>query len=133
MARLALDHITIHCRDLAASQRFYAEILNLEAGYRPPFGGPPGAWLYDDQQRPVVHLYAGREVSEWHDPALDHIAFVINDLNDVKQRLAARGIDFDTAIVPEIGAEQVFLSDPDGIGLEISNASAADLIRDRAT
>lgn len=133
MGQLALDHITIHCRDLEVSRRFYADILDLKDGYRPPFDGPPGAWLYDDRERPVVHLYAGREGGETQHPALDHIAFVVNDLVGVKKRLIDRGIDFDTAIVPEMDAEQVFLSDPDGIGLEFTNATASDLIRDRAT
>lgn len=133
MARLVLDHITIHCRDLEASRRFYAEVLDLAEGYRPPFDGPPGAWLYDVEQRPVVHLYAGRD-SELSGPTpLNHIAFVSDDLSGMKQRLEALGIAYGRAIVPEIGAEQIFLDDPDGIGLEISNASAADLIRGRTT
>tara|TARA_B100000676_G_scaffold91147_1_gene90890 strand:+ start:5498 stop:5899 length:402 start_codon:yes stop_codon:yes gene_type:complete len=133
VAQLALDHITIHCRDLEVSRRFYATVLDLESGYRPPFDGPPGAWLYDDQERPVIHLYAGRDADDAPNSALDHIAFAVNDLVSVKERLADRGIAFETATVPELDAEQVFLSDPDGIGLEISNASAADLIRNWAT
>lgn len=133
MARLVLDHITIHCRDLDASRRFYAEVLGLTEGYRPPFDGPPGAWLYDVEQRPVVHLYAGRGSEPSGAPPLDHIALVSDDLPGMKRRLDARGIKYGTAIVPDLNAEQVFLSDPDGIGLEISNASAADLIRGRTT
>ena len=128
MARLVLDHITIHCRDLEASRRFYAEVLDLTVGYRPPFDGPPGAWLYDVEQRPVVHLYAGRENDPPESPPLDHIAFVSDDLSGMKQRLEARGIAYGSAIVPDLGAEQIFLDDPDGIRLEISDASAADLI-----
>lgn len=131
MARLSLDHITIHCRDLERSRRFYIEILGLEDGYRPPFDGPPGAWLYENDV-PVVHLYAGRDGNSPNHPPLDHIAFVSDDLPAVKRRLDAKGIEYGTATVPELGAEQVFFEDPDGIRLEISNASAADLIRDRA-
>lgn len=132
MARLVLDHITIHCRDLDTSRRFYAEVLDLTEGYRPPFEGPPGAWLYDVEQRPVVHLYAGRDADPSGPAPLDHIAFVSDDLSGMKRRLDARGIEYGTAIVPDLNAEQIFLSDPDGIRLEISNASAADLIRGKA-
>ncbi len=131
MARLALDHITIRCRDLEASRRFYADILGLESGYRPPFEGPPGAWLYDGG-RPVVHLYVGAPQDGAGAAALDHIAFVVEDVAAIKERLRRRGQRYETATVPEIGAEQVFFDDPDGVGLEVANAPAAARVGKRA-
>lgn len=130
MGRLALDHITIQCRDLESSRRFYVDVLNLKDGYRPPFDGPPGAWLYDDEGRPIVHLFAGSAEEEGaRSTSIDHVAFVVDDLPAVKARLEDRGIPFDGAIVPDLGVEQIFLCDPDGIQIELGSASAAELIR----
>ena len=128
MARLALDHITIRCRNLDLSRRFYSDILGLENGYRPPFDGPPGAWLYHRGQ-PLLHLYAGppQDEAATAPMALDHIAFVVDDLAAVKHRLRRRGQEYQRAIVPEIGAEQIFFPDPDGVKIEVTDASAARL------
>ena len=125
MARLALDHITIRCRDLALSRHFYCAILGLEDGYRPPFAGPPGAWLYH-QGQPLVHLYAAPPQDDAATPlALDHIAFVVDDLAAIKSSLHRYGQTYERATVPEIGAEQLFFTDPDGVKIEVSDASAA--------
>lgn len=125
MVRLALDHITIRCRDLAHSRHFYSAILGLEDGYRPPFAGPPGAWLYH-QGQPLVHLYAGPPQDAAATPlALDHIAFVVDDLAPIKSSLRRYGQTYERAIVPEVGAEQLFFTDPDGVKIEVSDASAA--------
>ena len=70
---MILDHYTIHTADLERSRRFYQDILGLTAGYRPPFEGPPGAWLYGPNERPVVHLYAGRQSVATDVGAMDHI------------------------------------------------------------
>ena len=134
MGRLVLDHITIQCRDLESSRRFYVDVLNLKDGYRPPFDGSPGAWLYDDQGRPIVHLFtAPAEEEGARGTSIDHVAFVVDDLPAVKARLESRGIPFDGAIGPDLGVEQIFLSDPDGIRIELGSASAAELIRDPQT
>ena len=116
---MILDHYTIHTADLERSRWFYVEVLGLEDGYRPPFDGPPGAWLYG-QDRPVVHLYAGREPSGSSSNALDHIAFRVNEINSVLERLERHEIAYDTATVPDLGATQVFFRDPDGIQVELN-------------
>ncbi len=50
---IALDHINIRCRDLAATRDFLVAVLGLEDGFRPPFDFP-GNWLYLDG-RPIIH------------------------------------------------------------------------------
>ena len=142
MARLALDHITICCRDLDRSRRFYADILGLENGYRPPFHGPPGVWLYH-RGRPVVHLYAAPPQDE-ADPqdeaagparamALDHIAFAVDDpaaVEAIRRRLLRRGQSYETATVPRSGAGQIFFADPDGVKIEVTAPAAGPDERD---
>lgn len=53
-----LNHFTVLTEDLEATRRFYAEVLGLTEGERPPFGFP-GAWFYCRGQ-PVLHVIAGR-------------------------------------------------------------------------
>ena len=117
---MILDHYTVHTRDLDEAKRFYTEVLGLAEGYRPPFDGPPGAWLYGPDEKPVVHLYAGRAKQTPDDGALDHIAFVVDEIEPIVERLERNGVPYETAIVPEQGARQVFFRDPDGVQIELN-------------
>ena len=51
---------------------------------------------------------------------LDHIAFAATDVDAVRKRLQANNISFREQIVPRTGDTQIFLYDPDGVGVELN-------------
>jgi catechol 2,3-dioxygenase-like lactoylglutathione lyase family enzyme len=51
---------------------------------------------------------------------LDHIAFAASDVENVRKRLQARNVKFREQIVPRTGDTQIFLYDPDGVGVELN-------------
>ncbi len=118
MPLTALDHYTIRTSDLDRSVRFYAEILGLESGARPPFRFP-GAWLYCDG-RPVVHLAQRGQKAGGEAGAVDHVAFRADGLADFTRHLAERGVAFEQSEVPGLALHQVFLRDPDGVRIEVN-------------
>jgi hypothetical protein len=50
----------------------------------------------------------------------DHIAFAATDLAGVRKRLASKKVKFREQVVPRTGAAQIFLYDPDGVGVELN-------------
>ena len=54
----------------------------------------------------------------------DHIAFAATDLAAVKSRIDKHGIKYREQVVPRTGAAQIFLYDPDGVGVELNFPSA---------
>ena len=116
-----LDHFTVRCRpqDLDELRDFYVGVLGLVAGARPDFDFP-GHWLYGDGH-PIVHL-AGLLDARPADGTgpLDHIAFSGRGLDDMVRRLKASGIPFDERPVPGFPLHQIFLSDPQGLMLELT-------------
>ena len=50
----------------------------------------------------------------------DHIAFAASDLPGVRKRLKSKKVKFREQIVPRTGAAQIFLYDPDGVGVELN-------------
>ncbi len=117
-----LQHINIRCIDADAARDFYVALLGLRAGPRPPFRSH-GYWLYLGDI-PVIHLVQ-RETNEAIASAtgpLNHIAFEADDLEGMRQLLQQREIAFREAAVPRDGTTQLFLSDLDGVPLELNFA-----------
>jgi catechol 2,3-dioxygenase-like lactoylglutathione lyase family enzyme len=117
MTILGLDHFTVLTDDLEATRRFYAEVLGLTEGERPPFGFP-GAWFYC-RGRPVLHVIAGRGVPAPRPGVIDHMAFTATDLKQWKAKLERHGIPFDLRLQPGTGVWQMFFLDPNGAKVEL--------------
>jgi catechol 2,3-dioxygenase-like lactoylglutathione lyase family enzyme len=124
-----LQHFTIEPADLEATKDFYVAVLGLEVGERPPLGFP-GYWLYSGGTA-TVHLLGPRKPREGitvrppemkleHTGRLDHIAFAANGLPAVRERLKKSGVQFREQVLPRLGATQIFLYDPDGVGIELN-------------
>lgn len=98
---------------------FYADVLGLERGYRPPFKFP-GAWLYAGDSA-IVHLIGGPDADKPADTGrFDHIAFDAKGIAAMRDHLAAQGVDFEERQVPGSDLRQIFVRDPNGIRIELN-------------
>ena len=122
-----LDHFNIRTRDLGATVRFYQDVLGLENGPRPSFSFP-GAWMYSDG-RAVVHLVDISPTDELQKPdsgVVHHVAFVSRGFQEMKRRLKAKGVSFDTREVPGGALWQIFIRDPNGVMVELNYEMARE-------
>jgi len=124
-----LQHYTIEPSNLTRTKKFYCEVLGLENGDRPPLGFP-GFWLYSGGV-PTVHLLGKRKPREgivvrgtkkkFKDTGrFDHIAFSGTNINGVRKKLKAKKVKFREQTIPRTGGQQIFLYDPDGVGVELN-------------
>ena len=123
-----LSHYAIQARDLDTTRDFYVDVLGLAVGDRPPLDFP-GYWLYSGDAA-VVHLLGRRparegvrEVADADEPdtgRLDHIAFAATGLAGIRARLQGRRVPFREQVLPRLGATQIFVEDPDGVGVELN-------------
>ena len=118
MTLASLDHVTIVTSDLERATAFYVDVLGLSEGDRPAFDFP-GAWLYCGQA-PVLHLVARKGSPSGPTGAIDHIAFRASGFDAFKIRLAQHDISFDERHVPGTSLHQIFVTDPDGVKVEIN-------------
>ena len=119
-----LDHINIRTPDLAATERFFVDILGLQRGWRPSFNFP-GTWLYCGEQA-VVHLVGVTEKGSIENAALDHFAFYVRGFDDVVAKLKRHAYQFDARVVPDSGRRQIFMADPNGVRVELNFPSAKE-------
>lgn len=131
-----LDHYSIRTPRLDETRRFYADIMGLTEGARPPFPFP-GAWMYQAGDA-VVHIvgydpndaeglkgYLGdKELAGSGTGTIDHVAFTADDLPAMQARLKASGLPFREREVPSLGLHQVFVEDPNGVTIELNYPQA---------
>ncbi len=130
MALAALDHVTIQTARLGVLTDFYARVLGLRPGNRPPFKFT-GAWLYCGD-RPTLHLVElptaqdnpapAAQDGPARTPKIEHFAFRAEGLAEFLAQLRDFDVAYRTAIVPEFEIRQVHIRDPDGNHVEIAFA-----------
>ncbi len=121
MPLMGLSHYAIRLAadSVEKTAAFYADVLELRRGYRPPFKFP-GAWLYAGDSA-VVHLIGGPDADKPADTGrFDHIAFDAKGIAGMREHLAAKGIDFEERQVPDSDLRQIFVRDPNGIRIELN-------------
>jgi catechol 2,3-dioxygenase-like lactoylglutathione lyase family enzyme len=122
-----LDHYNIRTRKFPETVHFYEDILGLENGARPNFSFP-GAWMYSEG-KPVVHLVDISPTSEPQKPdsgVVHHVAFVSRGFAAMKTRLSSKGVVFDTVEVPGGALWQIFITDPNGVVVELNYDAARE-------
>lgn len=120
-----IHHAAIICSDYQASKRFYTEILKLEIiaenyretrqSYKLDLALPNGAQIElfsfpDAPERPSFPEAQG----------LRHLAFCVDDVQQIKSYLEGQGIEVEPIRVDEFtGKSFTFFADPDGLPLEL--------------
>ena len=137
------SHVGLCVRDLARSLRFYRDGLGFREVSKVEIGGEPTATLLE---LPAVHLEArflerdglrlellrytspepdGGAVLAMNRPGLTHLSFRVDDLDTALARLATVGVavrEHTRVGVPAMGAQVVFVTDPDGTRIELVQA-----------
>jgi catechol 2,3-dioxygenase-like lactoylglutathione lyase family enzyme len=113
-----MSHFTILTKDVAATEAFYAEMLGLRSGYRPPISRP-GVWLYAEDT-PILHVIDPVQMPKDSAGVLDHMAFNATGLKDVVGKLKKRGIDYILYQQGETGTWQMFFHDVNGAKVELN-------------
>jgi len=117
MAIQGLDHYNICTADLERARRFYADVVGLRDGERPPFGRP-GAWMYLGAQA-ILHISTSRVPAGSKSDAYDHVAFRASGLDATTAQLDQFGIRYQSFTVPDRALVQIFFRDPDGAEIEL--------------
>jgi catechol 2,3-dioxygenase-like lactoylglutathione lyase family enzyme len=126
---LVLDHVNIQTTDLAGTARFFADVLDLVPGEAFPGAGTERViWMRDANGHPLIHLtLPGATFAEDADRparpdtgALHHVAFECDGHAAMCTRLARLGHSYRSRDIPGIGLQQLFVTDPNGVLLELN-------------
>jgi len=121
----SFHHVAIICSDYARSKRFYVEILGLEV-VREIYRDDRKSFKLDLRvgDKSQIELFSfpnpPARVSNPEACGLRHIAFEVEDVSDIAQKLSARGVDIEPIRVDEATHKTfTFFKDPDGLPIEL--------------
>lgn len=127
-----LHHVAIICADYAVSRRFYTEILGL-AVLAENYRAERDSWkldlaLPDGGQIELFSFPSPPPRPSWPEACgLRHLCFAVADVAACRRELLARGVAVQDIRIDEYtGRRFVFLSDPDGLPLELYEAGPVE-------
>jgi lactoylglutathione lyase len=123
-----LEYTGIRVRDLDRARRFYTEGLGLRS-VRKGRMAAGGIWeeLEDPESHALLELNFYPDQPPYREgDELDHLGFRVAGLDAVVERLVAMGARVRIPTFEEGGVRIVFLSDPDGIWIELNERVGAE-------
>ena len=128
MATAKLDHVNIQTVKLAETVRFFADVLDLEAGDPPPPLDPNYVqWMFGDGHKDLFHLSSPGSLAGVKDAhisadtgAVHHIALDCHGHDAMVAKLERLGLPHRLNHVVAIDLKQIFVHDPNGVLLELN-------------
>ena len=131
-----LEHVLIQVSDIEATCDWYARALGMTRGFTPDFKFPV-QWMYVGDTD-VLHVtqggrnvpesrkrYLGQQSEAEHGSGvIDHIAFRATGLKATIGHLGRQQIAFRQRMVSDQGLYQLFLTDPNGVKVELNFANS---------
>lgn len=131
MTVVAIDHVNVAVPSASLSEmlEFYASIVGLREGERPPLPFP-GHFLYSEQSPvAVLHLATYQEDElPLAQPTgrFNHVCFRKRGLAQTRERLAASSYVWREQFRPGNPLVQIFVTDPAGVTVELTFDKAAE-------
>lgn len=123
-----LEYTGIRVRDLGRSRRFYCDGLGLRSS-RSGRMAAGGVWeeLRDPESGQVLELNYYPDNPPYREgDELDHLGFRVDDLDVTIDRLVELGAKIRIPPFTDAGFRLAFLSDPDGVWIELQEGVAPD-------
>ncbi len=131
MTVLGLDHVNVRTAFPGRTLAFFRDVLKMRVG--PPPGATAtgeGGWVYDTDERPVVHVGVlgspyPTDAPRAFEPAqgsgaVHHVALACAGFAATRDRLKSLEVEFTEADYPRFNLRQLFVTEPNGILLELN-------------
>ena len=130
MTVMGLDHVNIRTAFPGRTLAFFRDVLKMRVA---PFPGAEdtasGGWIYDTGERPVVHVGGldpyPTDADRPFQPAqgsgaVHHVALSCAGFEGTRDRLKSLEVEFTEADYPRFNLRQLFVTEPNGILLELN-------------
>ncbi len=121
MNMIRFEHINLSCKDIDATKNFYQTLFpDWYVRAEGVFNGD--RWMHFGNNQFYLALNDDSEQERVHQAyesiGINHVGFVINDGDAMKELLDAKGIDYYTMTAAET-KHRIYVNDPDGNEIEL--------------
>jgi len=127
MSVKGLDHVNIIAADIAETAKFYERLLGFRYGERPSEMNFPGGWLYDAEDRPIIHVmgfdpdrHGPTERRSMPTGSIDHVALACDDFAGMVRHCEELGVEHQVNDRKYADLRQIFVTDPNNVRLELN-------------
>jgi catechol 2,3-dioxygenase-like lactoylglutathione lyase family enzyme len=122
-----IDHVALAVRDVAASARWYREVLGLERRYEEVWGDFPAVVCAGATCLALFPVGTDRPQPLPRDAiAVRHVAFRVDRENFARAQVALRARGLAYTVEDHAAALSVYFADPDGHRLEVTTYERGD-------
>ncbi len=118
-----LAHVCIGATDLAATERFYVDLLGMEKAFDFYRAGECVGFYIKTGGRTFIEVFAQGELPNHDRPIIKHFCLEVDDIDLAIATLAARGIPVSPKKFGGDDNWQAWISDPSGVRIELMQYS----------
>jgi catechol 2,3-dioxygenase-like lactoylglutathione lyase family enzyme len=127
----SLNHFFIRAHDLESTKTFFEDILGFEVMPRPDFPFP-GYWMGTNgsiqvhmgpsniPNREKYYIGTRDDAVNGQTGVIDHVAFLAEEPTGFIDKFVKNKIDFRPRYFPEFNLYQLFITDPNGVMIELN-------------
>ncbi|MCA9895362.1 MAG: VOC family protein [Anaerolineae bacterium] len=114
-----LAHINIGATDLAASERFYTEILGMTKAFDFEKDGEPFGFYVNAGDTTFIEVFIHHDPPTSDNMMLKHICLEVEDIDEVIRTIRSRGWEITDKKMGADQSWQAWITDPSGVRIEL--------------
>ncbi len=114
-----LAHICIGANDLAATERFYTEILGMKKGFEFIKDGKPFGFYLEAGETTFIEVFEQGEAANYERPIMKHLCLEVADIDAVIAHVRAKGYEISDKQFAGDNSYQCWITDPSGVSIEL--------------
>jgi catechol 2,3-dioxygenase-like lactoylglutathione lyase family enzyme len=118
-----LAHVCIRATDLAATERFYVDLLGLEKAFEFTRGGKRIGFYLSAGENTFIEVFSEAEEPSWERPLLRHFCLEVENLAAAVSTLQERRVATSAQKLGADAAWQAWITDPSGVRIELMQYS----------
>lgn len=120
-----LAHVCIGATDLAATERFYVDLLGMKKAFDFIRAGQCIGFYINAGKRTFLEVFAQEESTNLDRPILKHFCLEVEDIDRTIATLAARGAQVSAKKFGGDNNWQAWITDPSGVRIELMQYGGA--------
>jgi len=116
---MRLAHVCIGSNDLAATEHFYCEILDMEKGFEFIKDGKPFGFYIKTGELTFIEVFQQGEEANYERPIIKHLCLQVDDIDAIIADVRSKDYEITDKQFAGDNSYQCWITDPSGVSIEL--------------